>query len=89
MNEFEQLNNLQSKRKRVTTIDNPFDPFKDFVSWFLFDTEKGYFTCSKLARIANTTNHMTEKEQEEAIEYAMNRLVELDPLDVYVIVEEK
>ena len=55
MNEFEQLNNLQSKRKRVTTIDNPFDPFKDFVSWFLFDTEKGYFTCSKLARIANTT----------------------------------
>ena len=25
----------------ITTFDNPFDPFEQFDSWFLFDCEKG------------------------------------------------
>ena len=48
---------------RLTTFDNPFDPFEQFASWFLFDVEKGYNTCSHLARIANVTDEMTQKEQ--------------------------
>ena len=28
-------------RCALTTADNPYDPFKQFVPWFLFDTEKG------------------------------------------------
>ena len=26
----------------LTTVDNPFDPFEQFTSWFMFDEEKGY-----------------------------------------------
>ena len=26
----------------LTTIDNPFDPFENCTSWFLFDVRKGY-----------------------------------------------
>ena len=68
----------------ITTIDNPFDPFDDYNSWFMFDVEKGYYTSSKIGRLTKTTNDMTEKEEIEAIEKAIDRLIEIDPLDIYI-----
>ena len=38
------------KRVSLTTKDNPFDPFEDFIKWNSFDVEKGYNTCSKIAK---------------------------------------
>lgn len=73
----------------ITTTDNPFDPFDDYNSWFMFDVEKGYYTSSKIARLTKTTEDMTEKEENEAIERAIDRLIEIDPLDIYTkIVKE-
>lgn len=46
----------------LTTIDNPFNPFDQFNSWYLYDVEKGYNTCSKLARIASTFPEFPEEE---------------------------
>lgn len=72
------------KRKvMLTTFDNPFDPFDDFTSWFMFDVEKGYDSCSKLARLTNTSEDMTTIEESEEIERAIDRLIEIDPLDLY------
>lgn len=71
------------KETTITTIDNPFNPFDDFTSWFMFDIEKGYYSCSKLARLANITEDMSEKEELEEIERAVDRLIEIDPLDIY------
>lgn len=73
-----------SKQVHITTIDNPFDPFDDFNSWFMFDVEKGYYTSSKLARLTQTTDDMTQKEELEEIERAIDRLIEIDPLDLYI-----
>ena len=70
----------------ITTIDNPFNPFEDFTSWYNFDCEKGYYTCSKLARLSKTFEGMSEKEEIEEVERAIRRLVEIDPLDVYKII---
>lgn len=80
-----------NRRVSITTVDNPFDPIEDFASWFDFDIEKGYYTCSKLARISNVTDEMTEIEENEEVERAIDRLIEIDPLDLYrkVIKEEK
>ena len=72
------------RRVNITTVDNPFDPFDDFDHWFQFDTEKGYYTSSKLARLTNLRNDMSEAEEAEEIERAIDRLIEIDPFDMYI-----
>ena len=52
----------------LTTYDNPFNPFEQFSSWFLFDVEKGYNTCSYLARIAKLSDEMSQQEEDEEVE---------------------
>ena len=51
-----------SKQVMLTTIDNPFDPFEQFDSWFLFDVEKGYNSCDYLGRIAKTSEQLSDDE---------------------------
>ena len=71
------------ERVHITTIDNPFNPFEDFASWYDFDMEKGYCSCQRVARLANITDDMTDLEIEEETERATKRLVEIDPLDIF------
>ena len=64
-----------SKQSMLTTVDNPFDPFEQFSSWFLFDVEKGYNSCGKLARIANVSESMSETEFNNEIDSAIDKLI--------------
>ena len=68
---------------RLTTFDNPFDPFDDFTSWWLFDNEKGYNTCGYLDRIAHVSDDMTQKEVSEEIERAIDEIILFNPLNIY------
>lgn len=68
----------------LTTIDNPFNPFEQFDSWFLFDVEKGYNTCSYLARIAQIADDMSQKEESDEIERAIDEIIAINPLDIYI-----
>ena len=72
-----------SKQSMLTTVDNPFDPFEQFTSWFLFDVEKGYNSCGKLARIANVSESMSETEFNNEIDSAIDKLIKVDFLDIY------
>lgn len=74
---------------RLTTFDNPFDPFDDFTSWFMFDIEKGYNTCGYLDRIANVTDNMSQKEVNEEIERAIDEIILYNPLNIYKKVERQ
>ena len=67
----------------LSTVDNPFDPFEQFTSWLLFDKEKGYNSCERVARIAHTTDDMTEKEESEEIERAIDEIIKYDFTDTY------
>ena len=67
----------------LTTYDNPYDPFDQFDHWFLFDCEKGYYSCGYLARIAHIAEAMTEEEKDKEIERAIDDIVRLDFLGIY------
>ena len=73
----------------LTTLDNPFDPFDDFTSWFMFDCEKGHNTSSRLARIANIDSEMSQKEVDDEMDRAMDLIVKYDLEDKYIKIQEK
>lgn len=74
---------MEQKRFMLTTIDNPFNPFEDFDSWFQFDIEKGYYSCSYLARIARTSELLSDYENNLEIERAIDEIIEYNPLKIY------
>ena len=67
----------------LTTFDNPFDPFEQFTSWFLFDVEKGYNTCAYLARIANVSDENSDEENNREIERAIDEIILYDFMNIY------
>ena len=67
----------------LTTFDNPFDPFEQFTSWFMFDVEKGYNTCGYLARIAKLTDDMSEEEVDRETKRAIDEIIQYDFLNIY------
>ena len=75
---------MENANCMLTTFDNPFNPYEDFTSWFLFDVEKGYNTCSYLARIARTSNQLSDKENDVEIERAIDEIIKNDFRDIYL-----
>ena len=67
----------------LTTIDNPFDPFEQFTSWFLFDVEKGYNSCSYLMRIAKISDDLSDEEKDLEIERAIDEIIKYDFMNIY------
>ena len=71
----------------LSTIDNPYDPFDNFSSWYMYDVESGYNSCAYLARIAKTSDQFTDVENDEEIERAIDEIVQYDLMGVYVKVK--
>lgn len=67
----------------LTTHDNPYDPFTHFSEWFLFDTEKGYNTCDYLGRIAQTSEQLSEEENDAEVERAIDEIIRYDGRNIY------
>ena len=59
----------------LTTVDNPFDPFTQFDEWMVWDERAGYYTLSYLDRIAKVSNELSEADQDQAIEDAIDSIV--------------
>lgn len=74
---------MLSNQVGITTFDNPYDPFEQFTQWMMFDCEKGYNTCNYLARTALLTDDMTQKEEDDEVERAIDVIIEHDFLNIY------
>ena len=68
---------------RLTTFDNSYNPFTDFTSWYLFDCEKGYNTCSKIARLLKVSDDMSSVEVEKETERVIDEIIKYDFLHIY------
>ena len=73
----------------LTTFDNPYDPFSQFDDWFLFDVEKGHNSCAYLARIAKTSESLTDEENTTEVERAIDEILKYDFLDIYKKVKRR
>ena len=70
-------------RYMLTTFDNPYNPFEQFTSWFLFDVEKGYDSCAYLGRIARTSDQLSEEENDLEVERAIDEIIKYDFRNIY------
>ena len=75
---------MEDRKVMLTTIDNKIDPFTDFALWLLRDKELGYNTVEYLARIAKISDDMTQKEEDAEIERAIDEIVAINPLGIYI-----
>lgn len=67
----------------LTTFDNPFDPFEQFDSWYAFDMDHGYYSCAYLDRIARTSSQLTDEENDEEVERAIDEIIKYDFMNIY------
>lgn len=71
----------------LTTVDNPWNPFSHFDEWYQFDESSGYHTTQYLARLTLSSPDLSEVDQSDAIEVAIDEIVEQNVLGIYRKVE--
>jgi hypothetical protein len=73
----------------LTTFDNPYDPFDEFDNWYMFDMDHNYNSCAYLARIAKTSDALSEQENAKEIDRAINEIVRYNPRNIYKKVQKE
>lgn len=73
----------------ITTIDNPYSPFDDFVNWLQFDNLMNYGTCELLARYCFISDSLSDFETDEIRSEAIDEIVKSDPRKIYKKVWER
>ena len=68
---------------RLTTIDNPIDPFEDYAKWRSMDKLLGWNTEQYVARVANTSSELPSVVNDEEIERAIDEIIRFNPLHIH------
>ena len=67
----------------LTTFDNPYNPFTQFLEWFQFDFVSGYHTGGLLARVAQYSSDLSESDQLMIINEGIDTILDNDVLGIY------
>ncbi len=71
------------RRVAITTIDNPYNPITQFDEWLQYDISKGHYSLAYLGRIAKTSDQLSDKENNDEVERAIDEIIEYDFLKIY------
>ena len=74
---------MEGRRVAITTTDNPYCPFTEFDQWYRFDVEAHHHTCQLLARIAKTSDQLTDEGNDAEIERAIDEILAYDVRGIY------
>ncbi len=70
----------------LSTVDNPWNPFTHFNEWNSWDIASGYYSIAYLARITKLSDDLSEADQSDIIEKAIEEIVKENVLGVYIMV---
>ena len=78
----------------LTTINNPYNPFKHFEEWLAYDEmlarqENRPTCCGYLARMAYYSDELSDKEIEDMNERVIDEIVELNLSGKFLKVSEE
>ncbi len=64
------------KRCRLTTSDNPYNPFTQFDLWWDYDVKQcRYMTCERIDSIALTSDELSDQENEPELQRAYDVII--------------
>lgn len=72
----------------LSTTDNPWNPWTNFIEWNAYDMQAGYHTLAYLARIAVSSDEISEADQDLAVEQAIEEILRIHSDGMYVAVPE-
>lgn len=64
-----------SDEHMLTTSDNPYDPVTQFDEWNTWDQTAGYNTLAYVARVIVTSDELSEADQIQAYEDAIDSII--------------
>lgn len=73
----------------LTTIDNPWSPFDNYLEWSNYDVIVGNYNSSGLlARMSECMKQQSDNETEPTIEEVIDQIIADDPFNVFEKVRE-
>ena len=75
----ERRTNMDNSDCMLSTWDNAFNPFEDFVRWHKEDLRLRHDCCGLLARTANVSDFAPPDEVEADIQRAMDEIINEQP----------
>lgn len=69
----------------LTTVDNPYDPFKQYEDWLAYDTSSGHNSNALLARIAIVNDDLSDEDVDDAVTEAIEEIVRINASGLHTI----
>lgn len=76
-------------RHMLSTVDNPYNPFTNYDEWLVYDLGQGYNSNAFLARVAYSSDELSDADQAAAIELAIDEIVRENSLGLFKKVSQE